>query len=79
MQIDIIDLTQLEFKDLSKEQFSLVVEAQLKKNAVERELAAEKRELYYRCLERNTERSSVRIYEEARLDAAAEKEIGELK
>lgn len=79
MQIDIIDLTQLEFKDLSKEQFSLVVEAQLKKNAVERELAAEKRELYYRCLERNTERSSVRIYEEARLDAAAEKEIGELR
>lgn len=79
MQIDIIDLTQIEFKDLSKEQFSLVVEAQLKKNGILDELAAEKRKLYYRCLERNTVRSNVRTYEEARLDAAAEKEIGDLR
>lgn len=79
MQIDIIDLTQIEFKDLSKDQFSLVVEAQIKKNGILRELAAEKRKLYFRCLERNTVRSNVRIYEGERLDAAAEKEIGELR
>ncbi len=75
MTIDIIDLSDPAYQDLSSVQMAMVRAAQTKKNAIVAACNAEKRKLFYFMLANNTARSNVRAFEEERLDAEAEEEI----
>ncbi len=75
MEIDIIDLTDPEYSDLSSVQLAMVRAAQAKKNALVAENEAEKSKLFYFMLSNNTARSNIRVFEEERLDALTEEKI----
>lgn len=75
MTIDIIDLTDPEYSDLSPVQLAMVRAAQTKKDKILEETKQEKRKLFYLMLSRNFARSTTRAYEEERLDAEAEDKI----
>ena len=75
MDIDIIDLSDPAYQDLSPVQLAMVRAAQAKKNTIVAENNAEKRKIFYFMLSNNTARSDIRTFEEARLDALAEEKI----
>ncbi len=79
MEIDIIDLTDPEYADLSEVQLSMVRAAQTKKNAIVAENEAEKKKIFYFMLSCNTLRSNIRLFEEERLDALAEEKISAVR
>ncbi len=75
MEIDIIDLTDPAYQDLTEVQLSMVRAAQTKKNAIVAECEAEKRKIFYFMLANNTALSNIRTFEEERLEASADAEI----
>ena len=75
MTIDIIDLGDPQYSDLSPVQMAMVRAAQAKKNTVTARAASEKRELFFLLLGNDNLRSSVRAREEKTIDAQAEAEI----
>lgn len=79
MTIDIIDLGDPQFADLSPVQLSMVRAAQSKKNSVMAKAKEEKGKLFYHLLGNDNLRSSVRASEEAAIDSAAETEVDVIK
>lgn len=79
MEIDIIDLTDPEYQDLSAVQLAMVRTAQTKKNTIVSENEAEKKKIFYFMLSNNTARSDIRAFEEERLDALAEEKIAAVR
>lgn len=75
MAIDIIDLTDPQFSDLSPVQLAMVRAAQAKKDKLILEKEQEKKMLFYMMLSNNVVRSSVRECEEMRLDSETEAQI----
>ncbi len=75
MIIDIIDLTDSRYADLSPVQLAMVRTAQTKKNAILEKEKSEIRELFYITLKNNIARSSARKREEQYISACAKDEI----
>ncbi len=79
MEIDIIDLTDPEYQNLTPVQLAMVRAAQTKKNAIVAENDEEKKKLFYFMLSNNTARSNIRTFENERLDALAEEKIAAVR
>lgn len=79
MTIDIIDLSDPQYQDLSSIQMAMVRAAQAKKDAILAKAASERRELFYILLRNDNARSSVRETEEARITAQADADVERLK
>ncbi len=79
MEIDIIDLNDPAYSDLSEVQLSMVRAAQTKKNTIVSETNAEKKKMFYFMLSNNTARSNIRLCEEERLDALSEEKIAAVR
>ncbi len=79
MTIDIIDLTDPQYADLSPVQLSMVRVAQGKKNDILAKADAERKELLYLLLRNENARSSVRAREEARIKAQADADVEVVK
>ena len=79
MEIDIIDLTDPDYQDLSAVQLAMVRAAQVKKNTLVADNDAEKKKLFYFMLSNNTARSNIRKFEEERLDALTEQKISAVR
>ena len=75
MTIDIIDLNDPQFSNLSALQLAMVRAAQVKKNEIVAEGEEEKRSLMYLMLTHNTARSMSRIYEENQIDARTNEKV----
>lgn len=75
MVIDIIDLTDENYKNLSSVQLAMVRAAQAKKDKIVSDAEAEKGELFRMLLSNNAARSSLLGCGRAEIDASAEKEI----
>ena len=69
MTIDIIDLNDPEYSDLSAIQFAMVRAAQAEKDTVVGEYAGKLEDLFYHFVGRNTARSSALLRETAELEA----------
>lgn len=79
MEIDIIDLTDPAYADLTPVQLSMVRAAQTKKDAIVAENNEEKKKIFYFMLSNNTARSDIRAFAEERLDALAEEKISAVR
>lgn len=79
MTIDIIDLSDPQYADLSPVQLAMVRAAQAKKDAALAQAKSEKQTLFYLLLGNDALRSSVRRREEARIDSTAETEIAVIR
>ena len=79
MTIDIIDLTDPQYADLSPVQLSMVRVAQGKKNDILAKADAERKELLYLLLRNENARSSVRAREETRIKAQADADVEVVK
>ncbi len=75
MTIDIIDLTDPEYSDLSPVQLSMVRVAQGKKNDILADAEEEKTRLQDQLIVNNFARSSIFPYAEARVDAEASAQV----
>lgn len=75
MTIDIIDLTDPEFSNLTSLQLSMVYAAQREKDSLVAAGEREKRALFYRMLKAHVVRSAVRTYEEERLDGETARKV----
>lgn len=75
MEIDIIDLTSDEYKDLNAVQLSMVRAAQVRKNNILKKAAQRKAETIRRLTDKNMVRSSIYTAEQTRIDAEADEEI----
>ncbi|HIX08910.1 MAG TPA: hypothetical protein H9683_01880 [Firmicutes bacterium] len=75
MTIDIIDLTDPEYSDLSPVQLSMVRVAQGKKNDILADAEEEKTRLQDQLIVNNFARSSIFTYAEARVDAEASAQV----
>lgn len=75
MTIDIIDLTDPEYSDLSPVQLSMVRVAQGKKNDILADAEEEKTRLQDQLIVNNFTRSSIFTYAEARVDAEASAQV----
>lgn len=75
MTIDIIDLTDPEYSDLSPVQLSMVRVAQGKKNDILADAGEEKTRLQDQLIVNNFARSSIFTYAEARVDAEASAQV----
>ena len=75
MTIDIIDLTDPQYADLSPVQLAMVRAAQAKKDSILAKAASECRELLYILLQNDNARSSVREQETARIEAQADADV----
>ena len=75
MTIDIIDLNDPQYSNLSSLQLAMVRAAQVKKNELVAAAEEEKRSLMYLMLSHNTARSMTRVYEEERIDARTNEQI----
>ena len=79
MEIDIIDLNDPAYQDLTAVQLAMVRAAQTKKNNLVAANEEEKRKLFYFMLSNNTARSDIRRYNEDRLDDLTEKKIDAIR
>lgn len=75
MEIDIIDLTDEKYQDLSAVQLALVREAQAKKDEIVYDAEQEKAELFRLMLSNLAVRSSVIADKQLEIDARAEEEV----
>ncbi len=75
MTIDIIDLSDPQYQDLSPVQLAMVRAAQAKKDSILAKAASEKKELLYILLQNDNARSSVRAQEEDRIAKQAETDV----
>ncbi len=75
MEIDIIDLTDEKYQDLSAVQLALVREAQAKKDEIVYDAEQEKAELFRLMLSNLAVRSSVIVDKQLEIDARAEEEV----
>ena len=79
MIIDIIDLTDEEYSDLSAVQMAMVREAQEKKNKIVAETEQQKEEYLSMLVSNNTAHNTFYALTKARLDADAEEQIAVVK
>ena len=79
MIIDIIDLTDEEYSDLSAVQMAMVREAQEKKNKILAETEQQKEEYLSMLVSNNTAHNTFYALTKARLDADAEEQIAAVK
>ena len=79
MIIDIIDLTDEEYSDLSAVQMAMVREAQEKKNKILAETEQQKEEYLSMLVSNNTAHNTFYALTKARLDADAEEQIAVVK
>lgn len=79
MTIDIIDLSDPEYSDLSPIQMAMVRAAQLEKDDVVASAKAEKDALFLRLLDRNAVRATARTFREAEIDAATAARIDAIR
>ena len=79
MTIDIIDLSDPQYADLSPVQLAMVRAAQAKKDAVTAQAATSRENLFYHLLGNDNLRASVRTREEGAIDQAAETEIAVIR
>lgn len=79
MIIDIIDLTDEEYSDLSAVQMAMVREAQEKKNKILAETEQQKEEYLSMLVSNNTSHNTFYALTKARLDADAEEQIAAVK
>ncbi len=79
MTIDIIDLSDPQFADLSPVQLSMVRVAQTQKNSILAKAAAETEQLLYLTLANNFARGSVRTREEETIRTQAEADVEAVK
>ncbi len=79
MIIDIIDLTDAEYSDLSAVQMAMVREAQEKKNKILAETEQQKEEYLSMLVSNNTAHNTFYALTKARLDADAEEQIAVVK
>ncbi len=79
MTIDIIDLTDPEYANLSAVQMAMVRAAQGKKNALVADAEKEKEDLYDLLVSNNFARSSVFEKAQARIDAQTEEKVAVVK
>ena len=79
MIIDIIDLTDAEYSDLSAVQMAMVREAQEKKNKILAETEQRKEEYLSMLVSNNTAHNTFYALTKARLDADAEEQIAAVK
>ncbi len=79
MTIDIIDLTDPEYADLSPVQLAMVRVAQGKKNEILADAAEEKDRLQNQLISNHFARSSVMQYARERIDSEAEAQIEVVK
>ncbi len=75
MDIDIIDLTDPDYADLSAVQLAMVRAAQAKKNDILAEAEAEKGEIFRLLLSNNVSRSTIRSEREEEIDERAAADI----
>ncbi len=75
MDIDIIDLTNPDYADLSKVQLAMVRAAQAKKNDILSQAEQDKGEFFRLLLSDNVVRSSMRAEKETEIDTLAQAEI----
>ena len=79
MIIDIIDLTDAEYSDLSAVQMAMVREAQEKKNKILAETEQQKEEYLSMLVSNNTAHNTFYALTKARLDADGEEQIAAVK
>lgn len=79
MTVDIIDLDDPEWKDLTGLQMSMVYAAQIEKNELIAAGEEQKRQTFYRMLSNNVVRSVARVYYEERIDAETAAKIETVK
>lgn len=79
MTIDIIDLNDPQYSDLSSLQLAMVRAAQVKKNEIVAAAEEEKRSLMYLMLSHNTARSMSRVYEGEQIDARMNEKIAAVR
>lgn len=79
MEIDIIDLNDPAYQNLSEVQLAMVRAAQTKKNDLVAANEEEKRKIFYFMLSNNTARSDIRHYAEDRLDDLTEQKIAAVR
>lgn len=79
MTIDIVDLTDPQFRNLNPVQLSMVRVAQAKKDRILAKAESEIRELLYLTLANNFARSTARTREESLIRAQAEEDVDAVK